>query len=120
MVRVAGRVCLSVFFLWSAVHHARSTAGSEVLVAAGLPGGAALVVCGAVVCGAATLLLLLDVLPAAGAAVLALLLVPATYFMDMVPLAAVRRLAPFPGHRLPPCPALPPQAHTAAAHGARE
>ena len=100
MVRVVGRVCLCILFLWSAVHHARSGAASEALVASGLPGGAWVVTAAAVVCGAATLLLLLDALPQVGAAILALLLLPATYFMDVVPLAAVRRSCGLP----PLCP----------------
>ena len=85
MLRVLGRVCFSLVFLWSAVHLARHTTAAGTLAV----GHYAAAVCAAV----GVLLLLSDWQPRSGAMLLAALLLPATYLVDVVPLSAVRRSA---------------------------
>ena len=85
MLRVLGRVCFSLVFLWSAVHLARHTTAAGTLAV----GHYAAAVCAAV----GVLLLLSDWQPRSGAMLLAVLLLPATYLVDVVPLSAVRRSA---------------------------
>eukprot|EP01043_Picozoa_sp_COSAG02_P019237 COSAG02_NODE_919_length_15936_cov_5.055314_27_plen_101_part_00 len=82
MLRELGRVCISVLFLWSAIHCIRHGVDAEALAASGVPVGPTIVYAGAVVCIVGTLLLLVG-LPRIGATLLALLLV------DVIPLSVV-------------------------------
>lgn len=88
MLRELGRVCISVLFLWSAIHCIRHGVDAEALAARGVPVGPPIVYAGAVVCVVGTLLLLVG-LPRIGATLLALLLVPTAYLVDVIPLSVV-------------------------------
>ena len=85
MLRVLGRVCLSVLFLWSAAHCLRHGVEAE-----RAPVAPSLVYAAAVVSAVGALLLLCNLQPRVGSTLLALLLVPTVYIVDVVPLSAVR------------------------------
>lgn len=92
MLRVLGRVCFSVVFLWSAIRCVRYDV--ETLVARGVPGGPSIVYLAALLSTVGALMLLCNWQPRVGATILALLLVPTSYVVDVVPLSAVRVPSP--------------------------
>ena len=90
MLRVLGRAIFSVVFLWSAVHCIRHGVEAEDLAARGVPVGPSTVYVVAVLSAVATLLLLCNLHARVGATLLALLLVPTAYIVDVIPLSVVR------------------------------